>query len=350
MTRRAFMLLAFSLSRVTALTRRDVRVGVFGLLHPRELIVRSGNESPIALLTDRDTYVLRGNEEARVRAVSGSVEVSWAGDVLRPRALHIRGGTAGVVEVELNIPGKISRTFCGGVDIVGSGDELVPAVSMELETAVASVIAAEQAASTPIEALKSLAVAARSYFTAASGRHRGFDFCDTTHCQFLRESPAADHPAALAAHETTGLVLAFRGAPIAALYSASCGGRTRSLAEDGLSATDAYPYFSVECLYCARHAKEWDSRLAIDPRTRRLEVDRSENARLAVGRRNGWSAVPGNDFEMTRELEAFVLHGRGRGHGVGLCQAGAAGLAEEGASCSDILAHYYPGTTLKITE
>src|ERR1039458_7897639 len=41
----------------------------------------------------------------------------------------------------------------------------------------------------PSEALKALAVAARSYFVAGKGRHRDFDFCDTTHCQFLREAP-----------------------------------------------------------------------------------------------------------------------------------------------------------------
>jgi peptidoglycan hydrolase-like amidase len=136
-------------------------------------------------------------------------------------------------------------------------------------------------------------VAARSFFVAARGRHHGFDFCDTTHCQFLREPPAADHPAAMAARETAGLVLAFRGAPISAFYSASCGGRTRTLADAGLEAADGYPFFSVECL--GRHA---------------------------AGARNG--------------------------HGIGLCQQGAALAAQRGASFADILRHYYPGTTLEV--
>jgi SpoIID/LytB domain protein len=128
------------------------------------------------------------------------------------------------------------------------------------------------------------------------GRHHGFDFCDTTHCQFLREPPGADHPAFLAARETAGLVLAFRGAPIAAFYSASCGGRTRTLAEAGLEAAAGYPYFSVECAYSAR--------------------------RHPSGERNG--------------------------HGVGLCQEGAAQMAAEGgASFAEILRYYYPGTRLE---
>jgi SpoIID/LytB domain protein len=41
---------------------------------------------------------------------------------------------------------------------------------------------------------------------------------------------------------------------------------------------------------------------------------------------------------------AFVFEGAGFGHGVGMCQVGAIGMAEAGKSRTDILAHYYPGT------
>ncbi len=43
----------------------------------------------------------------------------------------------------------------------------------------------------------------------------------------------------------------------------------------------------------------------------------------------------------------FVLKGAGWGHGVGLCQIGAAMMGEKGYSHAQILAHYYPGTTLE---
>ena len=42
----------------------------------------------------------------------------------------------------------------------------------------------------------------------------------------------------------------------------------------------------------------------------------------------------------------FLLHGKGWGHGVGLCQIGALGMASEGHTSDDILTHYYPNTTL----
>lgn len=51
--------------------------------------------------------------------------------------------------------------------------------------------------------------------------------------------------------------------------------------------------------------------------------------------------------EGTKEKpERFTLHGAGWGHGVGLCQIGAAVMGENGYSYQEILSHYYPGTDL----
>jgi stage II sporulation protein D len=350
-TRRTFILLALSLrslTRLKAAVRTDVRVGVFGLFHPRALTVRPATDAGIALQTDRETSMLRRGEEARVTAGGGSVQIAFGDRTIVAPAIRLAGPAGDDAELELSVPGRIARAFRGRVEIATAGDNLVPIVSMDLETAVASVVAAEQTASTPLEALKAQAVAARSYFVAGRGRHRSFDFCDTTHCQFLREPAPPGSPAARAAQDTRGLTLAFRGAAIVALYSASCGGHTRSLADAGLQGDGGYPYFSVDCSYCERHASTWESRLALDAESAHLEAEPTENARLAVGRRHGWSAVPGNNFETTREADAIILRGRGQGHGVGLCQAGAAALASEGgATFAEILAHYYPGTALR---
>jgi stage II sporulation protein D (peptidoglycan lytic transglycosylase) len=347
MMRRAGTLTLFALCSLPAPAAADVRIGVFGLFHPREIVVRSGDGAGLSLHSDRETCALRGREEARLVALRGSVQVSCAGRAFGAPILYVDPLAGGINAVEISVPGKIARKFQGHIEVTSAAGELVLVVSMDLETAVASVVAAEQLDVTPLEALKAQAVATRSYFVATHGRHRGFDFCDTTHCQFLREPPAAGHPASRAVRETAGLVLAFRGAPLAALYSASCGGHTRSLADAGFPATDGYPYFAVECAYCVRHAKEWERRLPLDADAERLDAARSEAARLAVGRSRGWSAVPGNNFEVAREPGSIVLHGRGEGHGVGLCQAGAAALArEQGTSFADILGHYYPGTAL----
>jgi hypothetical protein len=340
-TRRTFLLVALPgisvcsarAARVGAARTRvpsEARVGVFGLFHPRELTVRPAAGGDIilrAIGADRGPYLLRGDDEARVMGAGGSLQVACAGQVFRAREIQAVGRTGGAGDVELGVPGRITRRFRGRVGVAAAAatsitsttsmrsmtsitaDELAPVVTMDLETAVGSVVAAEQTGSAPLEALKALAVAARSYFSGFAGagggrsryrrhsRQSGFEFCDTTHCQFLR-GPAADgSPARRAAQETAGLVLAFRGEVLAALYSASCGGRTRSLADAGFAANegpaDGYPYFSVECSYCARRAS-----------------------------------------------------GVREGHGVGLCEAGAAGLAADAVPYREILSYYYPDTTL----
>jgi SpoIID/LytB domain protein len=43
----------------------------------------------------------------------------------------------------------------------------------------------------------------------------------------------------------------------------------------------------------------------------------------------------------------FVLHGHGWGHGVGLCQIGAAVMGEKGYDYDDILLYYYRGAEIK---
>jgi hypothetical protein len=325
-----------------------IRIGVFSLFHPRGLAIRAVDHGAVSVRAAGRPCVLRPGQQVELRVVRTAIEMICAGDVVETPAVHAGSAEAPISEMELSVPGRISRRFRGAIDITVRSGELVPVVSVDIETAVASVVAAEQTASTPVEALKAQAVAARSYFVAARGRHPGsFDFCDTTHCQVLKAPPEQDAPAVRAATATAGIVLAFRGAPIDALYSASCGGRTRTLAAAGLSPVHDYPYFSVECAYCRLHSPRWETRLDAGTDLERLAAERSEAARLAAGRRHGWAAVPGNDFEIERHDDGSVLiRGRGAGHGIGLCQAGAAAIAAGGGSFRDILAHYYPGTTL----
>lgn len=51
-------------------------------------------------------------------------------------------------------------------------------------------------------------------------------------------------------------------------------------------------------------------------------------------------------FEIKSQTDRFLLHGRGWGHGVGLCQIGAAVMASEEKSAEEILSFYFPNTSL----
>ena len=53
-------------------------------------------------------------------------------------------------------------------------------------------------------------------------------------------------------------------------------------------------------------------------------------------------------FVVEKEGNTFILYGAGWGHGVGLCQIGAAVMAEKGYTYKEILAHYYPNTEIQL--
>ncbi len=65
-----------------------------------------------------------------------------------------------------------------------------------------------------------------------------------------------------------------------------------------------------------------------------------------VGRRAGWNAVRSTLFELNSGKDYIILEGKGSGHGVGMCQWGAEGMARLGFTYRDILMHYYPGTEI----
>jgi stage II sporulation protein D len=57
----------------------------------------------------------------------------------------------------------------------------------------------------------------------------------------------------------------------------------------------------------------------------------------------------GNDNDKSYGIKSnsYIINGSGYGHGVGLCQWGARGMAEEGFLYDEIITHYFPGTTVE---
>ncbi|HEU5400464.1 MAG TPA: SpoIID/LytB domain-containing protein [Terriglobales bacterium] len=288
--------------------------------------------------------VLESGQQIAISFASRKVVAQRGGGRLAGEQVEFVSRDGGEAEFTLTVPGRIRRMYRGRLAVLVRGRELVPVVSMELETAVASVTAAEAAPGTPMEALKAQAVAIRSYLVAGGPRHPFSDFCDTTHCQFLKSPPAANSPAAQAARATLGLVLAWQGKPFAAMYSASCAGRTHSLAEVGYTQRD-YPYFAVECDYCRRHPERWSATITEEDAATLMKNSDAERLRLA--RKLGWSTVPSNDYSATSHGGVVDLSGVGRGHGLGLCERGGAAMAREGKGFREILEHYYPNTSLE---
>lgn len=341
----------------------QVHIGVLGLFHPRELKVTALTGTALILHAAMDQIILErssGTDVASIRISEDNLLIVAGRSVIRAPSLAITGRENDPTDFVLSVPGKLTRHYHGTLEIKPSGGCLTAIVTMDLETAVASVVAAESAPDTPLEALKAQAVATRSYFVASRPRHHDFDFCDTTHCQFLREPPSPGSPAAKAVAATRDMVLTYDSHPFAAMYTRSCSGHTHTPAELGLPSS-AYPYYSVDCKYCRTHPERWSSRI---PSSNAVSLHSSdESSRLRVDRRLGWSAVPSNDFTVRKDdrdndsrdkgnqdKDEFILEGIGQGHGIGLCQSGAKAMAQHGATFREILAHYYPNTAVKVAE
>ena len=326
---------------------QTVRIGVFSLFHPHSLRLEVPAGEAIVIHTDRSNFVLArsaGQWTALVRSAGGAMILQVGDETVRTDHISATSRAGKQVEFVLSVPEKIRRHYIGTLEIKSIHGALVPVVTMDLETAVASAVQAECGPHTPLEALKAQAVATRSYMVAAHGRHGGlFDFCDTTHCQYLREPPARGSAADLATRATKGLVLAYHGEPFPAMFTRSCSGETRTPEEDGYS-TQGYPYFNVTCDYCRKHPRRWESR--VSQKDAEILARQGEAGRLAIGRREGWDAVPSNDFTVRDEGGQVLLEGSGEGHGIGLCQRGAKAMSESGAGFRQILEHYYPNTTI----
>jgi stage II sporulation protein D len=115
-----------------------------------------------------------------------------------------------------------------------------------------------------IEAHKAQAVAARTYAfkNLGSNEDLGFDLCDTPSSQFYK-GMNAEHPlSSEAVEQTRGEIATYKGKPIDALYTSTCGGMTENVEDVFMG--PALPYLrGTECVY--EKQKEWPVRSANTP-------------------------------------------------------------------------------------
>ncbi|TMB09890.1 MAG: SpoIID/LytB domain-containing protein [Deltaproteobacteria bacterium] len=271
------------------------------------------------------------------------------------------------------------RELPGRLEVFSERGALVAVNSVDLEQYVAAVVASEIPPGWPAEALRAQAVAARTFAVAqkiAQGpgarAHLGASVLD----QVYRNAARTPQPALDAARATAGEVLTWGAAPIAAYFSASCGGRSESAEAAFHLVPGTAPYLRggepdgdergwtvrvplAEITAALRKARRMHAEvrdIAVESRTasgraQGLAVETSAGRRPlpAVELRQllGYSRLPSLLFEVASEDGVAVFRGRGNGHGVGLCQWGARARALAGATYRDILARYYPSAELR---
>ncbi len=265
---------------------------------------------------------------------------------------------------------------------------------LPLEDYLIGVVAAEMPASWPPAALACQAVAARTRALAGSARYGGqgcarhpeADVCtDSACCQGwlgpeARKARWGDGAAPCerrvrqAVQATAGQLLTYHGQPIETLYHAASGGRTeaaravfsadvpylQSVASPGEESYDGFTAvqrFSLEDaaaqLLCAFPessvtAADLPAQLELLSLTETGRVQEMRVGNVTATGREVRAALGLRSTLFTWECagDTLTFSVRGYGHGVGMSQAGARAMAEQGAGYEEILSHYYPGTVL----
>jgi stage II sporulation protein D len=266
------------------------------------------------------------------------------------------------------------------------------------EPYLAGVIGAEMPDYWEMEALQAQAIAARTYcfyIQKRFGANRNWDVRQTAAHQVYRGVSAESAQVWQAVTQTKGQVLVCRQPDgtediFPAYYSSTCGGHTEN--SENVFGDSFPPLAGVACPYCQNVAKpkfffwpmiQFDKGYVIKkllqkyPALKRLgditsisiadQSDHGEFSRLTKIKLSGSTGksdfIRAEDLRLTidptgwklrsticqimeiRDKWAF-LSGRGWGHGVGMCQCGAEGMAREGKTTEQILSHYYPGSRI----
>jgi stage II sporulation protein D len=276
---------------------------------------------------------------------------------------------------------------------------------LPLEEYLRGILPAEMYASWPLEALKAQAVAARSEIIVhAAGKHlfEGYDFCIEQHCRAYGGRALCDSRTDQAVAETSGVILVNTdGSVVPTVFSSNCGGWTESNENvwDGASESalrgrpdaeaqaghrDHFGSNNVDRwlnsagrAYCSGDSDyyRWSRSISLAKLSAQFNRDygignlraiealergvsgRLKSVRLVGDRK---SAVINKELNIRRAFEnlpsalctfsiqkgAVQVKGAGRGHGVGLCQHGAHGMALENLTYDVILRHYFTGTSL----
>jgi stage II sporulation protein D len=275
----------------------------------------------------------------------------------------------------------VNGTRYRGQLLLAKEGELLSAVNvLPLDEYLAGVLGSEVVLSWPTAALQAQAIAARTYALFKMEQNKGntasvaSDSTDQNYRGMERETERARDIVA----QTRGVVLTYRSDILPAYYCAACGGHTVDVTT-GLEKPTIPPLSGVECGFCQDSPYyQWDAKFTKNDISEGLNKAgyavtsvagiqllglgphghaSSVQVQLPRGQRTlkasefrflmGGSKIRSTRFTVEADGGGFTFRGQGWGHGVGLCQWGAKGMAGQGYAAEMILSHYYPGTKLE---
>lgn len=350
-------------------------------------------------------YVMSGNgsvirkEDAGELAVQGAKgKVTYGGDELSE--LWVQGkdsvavlkpsGVLNLVAVEAG-PEVPRRTYRGEFEFRKGEDGLLIINQLAIEDYLYGVVPAEMPAWFSFEAVKAQAVVARSYLISNFGNYssQGFDLLATQSNQVYK-GYSAEHPVTSKAVDATrGEVLVFRGKPIPGFFHSSSGGYTEN-SEDVWSSflpymrskpdpldkcEDNLNHYNWQVVYNAgellehllstgndlgqvtdlkiseltssgkRVKKLLVTGLDMEGNPKTIEIGNADMVRKTLGLKSSMFTME-KEYDDQGYLIKVTFSGSGWGHGLGMSQWGARGMAEQGYNYREILQYYYTGVSI----
>ncbi len=344
----------------------------------------------IQVLDNRDTFFLAVKGTYRIYSVSSN-KLLTGGYILHTR---VKSGEQGIMfgarelkfsKIRMTVPSGSfiymdGRAFRGAVDIIRKDSMKLMVINrIPLEEYLYGVLYNEVSHRWPIEAIKAQAIAARTFalHQARQNRLQGYDLTNDIYSQVYSGATSERWSTTRAVKLTAGQLLTYQGDIFPAYYHATCGGRTEDASN--LWQIDLTPLKGVECAFCkdSPHYK-WVKTTPLSDVQKRLNDNGYKAGKIksvVILSRNksgraekieikddadvsciltakefrqimGPNDVRSTAFEPSIKNDKLVLSGIGWGHGAGMCQWGAKGMAERGKKDDEILKIYYPGTEI----
>lgn len=270
------------------------------------------------------------------------------------------------------------NAYSGKIYIIPAGNTFHLVEHAPLETYLYGVLPYEMSHSWPIEALKAQAVAARTYTlkTLEGVKNKNFDVFSDVRSQMYKGGGKQYDSVKKAVDETRGEVLSYQDKLFFTYYHANCGGGTDDVRSWNPGAQSIKPLSGTSCKYDS-HSKSHSWQMNISHAkvetyaksvglsgnlksikiARKTDTGRATNLTLKTSK--GTKTVPCGKFRLATGIRSCKItklsvrrndvhfEGKGYGHGVGMCQDGANGMAKSGKNYKKILKNYYPGAELK---
>lgn len=345
-------------------------------LEPNIRVAVLVQNAPITVKPAAGGMLLIEDEDGRRKS-----NVAVATFMSTPKGLRMNGRSyeASTVKIKSRTPSyKINdRTFSGELHITAYKGQLVVVNDVPMETYITGLINSEISSSWPRESIKAQAVAARTYAvnqidrTRRARPHALYDIRSTMMDQVYAGAHREDYRSRKMVKDTRGEILRRSGSIFPAFYHSCCGGRTEWAKNVWSNADSAHP---IEDRFCQRSPKRnWNLTIPLStfrnkladndikigrilslstipffdsPRidTLIMETDTGiKHVKATTLRRIfGYGKLKSTWLEVKLDKNHVTFTGKGYGHGVGMCQWGAKGMAEEGYDYKEILKFYYP--------